>query len=84
MQHVAMIGGLIWDEELKKFAAYKDLSKHPNPNIWDCWTISGEIGFGCLFQGFGTTEGMDVLDFILFTEVLPSKTVTFLQYMGCI
>mmetsp|Transcript_1703 Transcript_1703/g.3400 ORF Transcript_1703/g.3400 Transcript_1703/m.3400 type:complete len:122 (+) Transcript_1703:409-774(+) len=25
-----MAGGSIWDEELKKFAAYKELSKHPN------------------------------------------------------
>ena len=30
LQHMAMAGGSIWDEELQKFAAYRDLSKHPN------------------------------------------------------
>ena len=33
IEHMAMVGGSIWDEELQKFAAYKDLSKYPNPAI---------------------------------------------------
>ena len=41
LQHLFMARGLIWDEELKKFAAYKDLSKHPNPTIRHRWTTSG-------------------------------------------
>jgi len=52
----------IWDKELKKFAAYKDLSKHPNTTIRQRWTISRENEFGRLFQGFNNIEGMDVLD----------------------
>ena len=72
-----MAGGSIWDEELKKFAAYKDLSRHPNPTIRHRWTTSGENEFGRLFQGFMDTKGMDVLDWIRYSDVPPHKTVTY-------
>ena len=80
LQHLAMAGGSIWDEELKKFAAYKDLSKHPNPSIRRRWTTSGENEFGRLFQGFLDTKGMDVLDWIRHSEVPVHKTVTYPRY----
>ena len=75
-----MARGSIWDEELKKFAAYKDLSRHPNPSILHRWTTSGENEFGQLFQGFMDTKGMDVLDWIWYGDVPPHKTVTYPQY----
>ena len=33
LQEYAFVGGKIWDEDLKKFAAWKDLANHPNSNI---------------------------------------------------
>ena len=33
LQEYAFVGGKIWDEDLKKFAAWKDLANHPNTNI---------------------------------------------------
>eukprot|EP00532_Pseudo-nitzschia_australis_P003111 CAMPEP_0168188018 /NCGR_PEP_ID=MMETSP0139_2-20121125/15376_1 /TAXON_ID=44445 /ORGANISM="Pseudo-nitzschia australis, Strain 10249 10 AB" /LENGTH=158 /DNA_ID=CAMNT_0008110333 /DNA_START=112 /DNA_END=588 /DNA_ORIENTATION=- len=75
-----MAGGSIWDEELQKFAAYKGLSKHPNPTIRKRWTTSGENEFGRLFQGFLDTEGMNVLDWISRNDVPHDKTVTYPRY----
>ena len=75
-----MARGSTWDEELKKFAAYKDLSRHPNPSISHRWTASGENEFGRLFQGFMDTKGMDVLDWIRYSDIPPHKTVTYLRY----
>lgn len=75
-----MAGGSIWDEELKKFAAYKDLSKHLNPTTRHRWTTSGVNEFGRLFQGFNDIEGMDVLNWIWYNEIPLHKTVTYPQY----
>ena len=52
-----------WDEELNKFAPYRELIKHPNEEIKNRWLKSGEDEFGRLFQGFEPNgiEGMDVL-----------------------
>ena len=73
-------GGSTWDEELKKFAAYKDLSRHPNATIRHRWTTSGENEFECLFQGFIDIDGMDVLDWIRYDEVSPHKTIAYPRY----
>ena len=61
--------------------AYCNLIKHPDPVIRQCWLISGKNKFGCLFQGFGTTEGMDVLDWIHRGQVPHNKKVTYSCYI---
>ena len=62
LHHFVGAVGTIWDEKLNKMAAYQDLVKHPDPVVRHRWLTSGENEFGCLFQGYGTTEGTDVLD----------------------
>ena len=77
LQHMAMAGGSIWDEELQKFAAYRDLSKHPNTATRQRWTTSVENEFGHLFQGFLETKGLNVLEWITHDEVPQGKTITY-------
>jgi hypothetical protein len=59
----AMNAGSLWDEELNKFAPYRELIKHPNEEIKNRWLKAGEDEFGRLFQGFEPNgiEGMNVL-----------------------
>eukprot|EP00536_Pseudo-nitzschia_multiseries_P019208 jgi/Psemu1/59513/gm1.59513_g len=54
-------GGSIWDDDLNKWAAYRDLIKHPKAAIQELWLKSGEDEFDWLFQGFqpNNIEGMD-------------------------
>ena len=51
LRHSAL-PGTVWDKDLKKMAAYRDLIKHRNNIIKNCWTRGGENKFGRLFQGF--------------------------------
>eukprot|EP00536_Pseudo-nitzschia_multiseries_P011789 jgi/Psemu1/30035/gm1.30035_g len=75
-------GGSIWDEDLHKWAAYRDLIKHPKTHVQELWLKSGEDEFGHLFQGFQNNhiEGMDVLDWIRRQEVPIHKKVTYPRY----
>eukprot|EP00536_Pseudo-nitzschia_multiseries_P018927 jgi/Psemu1/58057/gm1.58057_g len=75
-------GGSIWDEDLNKWAAYRDLIRHPKAQIQELWLKSGEDEFGRLFQGFqqNNIEGMDVLDWIRRTDVPIHKRVTYPRY----
>merc|ERR1711884_654926 len=68
--------GCIWDESLKKWMNLGDLLKHPDPAIRKIWENSSEKEFGNLFQGYGNTKGMDVLEFIHKSEVPPNQRVT--------
>ena len=73
LQEYAFVGGKIWDEDLKKFAARKDLANHPNTNIAKRWTRSGVNEFARLFQGYKHIEGLDVLEWIYKYEVPPGQ-----------
>jgi hypothetical protein len=57
-------GGAMWDEELNKMVKYRDLINHDNPATKDRWLRSGENEFARLFQGYGETDGMDVLEWV--------------------
>ena len=70
----------IWDETLNKIVAYRDLIKHPDPIARQRGLASGENEFGFLFQGYGTTEGMNVLDWIHCDQVPHNKKVTYPRY----
>ena len=61
-------------------AAYQDLIKHPDPVVRQWWLTSGENEFGHLFHGYGTTEGMDVLNWIHRDQVPQNKKVTYSCY----
>ena len=80
LQEYAFVGGKIWDEDLKKFAAWKDLANHPNTNIAKRWTRSGVNEFARLFQGYKHIEGLDVLEWIDKHEVPPGQKVTYPRY----
>ena len=45
-------------------SAYRGLVKHPDPIVRQQWLTLGENEFAPLFQGYGTTEGMDALNWI--------------------
>ena len=60
--------------------AYWDLIKHPDPVVHQRWLTLGKNEFGRLFQGYGTTEGMDVLNWIPRHEVPHHKKVTYPRY----
>ena len=47
--------GSIYDEELQKWMAYRDLLKHPNPKIRKRWNQAGVNEFARLAQGYGET-----------------------------
>ena len=72
-------GGGIWDNTLGKRAQYRDMIRHPNPDVRAKWLRSGESEFGRLFQGFepNDIEGKDVLEWIKRSEVPKGKKVTY-------
>ena len=80
LHHFEGASGTIWDDKLNTMAAYQDLVKHPDPVIRQRWLTSGKNEFGSLFQGYGTIEGMDVLDWVPRTEVPQLKKVTYPPY----
>jgi hypothetical protein len=46
-QHLAMAaGGTVWDPQLNKMAAYKDLLNHPDTEICERWTHLSENEYG--------------------------------------
>merc|ERR1711884_368599 len=55
----------------------EDLLKHPDPKVRDVWEKSSQKEFGNLFQGFGETKGMNVLEFIHKLEVPKDQKVTY-------
>ena len=73
-------GGTVWDEDLNKMAHYRELIIHPNPEIQRRWMQASCNEFGRLFQGFGDTKGMDVLEWIPRHKVPKDKTVTYARY----
>jgi hypothetical protein len=74
-------GGAIWDEELNKMAKYRDLINHDNPATKDRWLRSGENEFARLFQGYGETDGMDVLEWVHRQDIPRNKQVTYPRYV---
>jgi len=78
----ALNAGSLWDEELGKFAKYRELINHPNEEIRKTWIKSGEDEFGRLFQGFEPNgiKGMNVLQWISRSEVPEHKKVTYPRY----
>ena len=73
--------GSIWDDELHKWMAYRDLIRHPNPVIRERWTQAGVNEFGRLTQGYGGTEGLDVVTFICKIELPSDKQATYARYV---
>ena len=73
--------GSIWDEELHKWMAYRDLMKHPNPKIRRRWEQAGMNEFARLAQGHGGVEGMDVITFIARHEVPAGRRATYARYV---
>ena len=66
------LAGTVWDDKLKKMAAYRDLIKHRNSIIRNRWTRGSENEFGRLFQGF-SPNGIDGLDAVSYTHLtLPT------------
>ena len=80
LHHFAGACGTIWDETLNKMAAYRDLVKHSDTMVRQRWLKSGENKFDCLFQDHGTTEGMDVFDWIHRDQVPRNRKVTYPRY----
>ena len=78
--HFALASGRIWDDKLKKFAAWKDLVNHPDDNIASRWEQSGVNEFARLFQGYRNIEGLDVLEWINKRDVPPGQKVTYPRY----
>ena len=73
--------GSIYDEELHKWMAYRDLIKHPNPKIRERWERAGNNEFGRLAQGFEDIEGLNVVIFIPRHEVPNDKQATYARYV---
>ena len=61
-------------------AVYQDIIKHPDLIVPQQWLTSGKNEFGRLFQGYGITEGRDVLDWIHHAQVPHNKKVTYPRY----
>ena len=76
--HFALASGRIWDDKLKKFAAWKDLVNHPN--IASRWEQSGVNEFARLFQGYRNIDGLDVLEWINKRDVPDGQKVTYPRY----
>lgn len=74
-------GGAIWDDELNKFAKYRDLVNHHNDVIKQRWLRSAENEFARLFQGYNGVEGIDVLEWILRKNIPKDKQVTYPRYV---
>lgn len=60
----------------------EDQLKHPNPEIKAIWEKSSQKDYRNLFQGFGDTKGMDVLEFFHKLEVSANQKVTSLHSGG--
>ena len=73
----ALRAGCIWDESQKAWMGLEELLKHPDPQVQTTWQKSSEKEYGNLFQGYGTTRGMDVCEFIPKKEVPSNKKVTY-------
>ncbi|OEU20461.1 hypothetical protein FRACYDRAFT_181335 [Fragilariopsis cylindrus CCMP1102] len=73
--------GAVWDDSLNKMAKYRDLINHKDPVIKNRWLQSGENEFARLFQGYGETEEVDVLDWIRKGDVPRNKQVTYPRYV---
>ena len=73
--------GSIWDEELHKWMAYRDLIKHPNPKIRKRWEQAGNNEFARLAQGYGDVEGLNVITFIAKRDLPDGKQVTYARYV---
>ena len=73
--------GSIFDEELHKWMAYRDLIKHPNKKIRDRWTQAGINEFARLTQGYGEIEGLNVVTFIARHKMPQNKIATYARYV---
>ena len=54
--HYGLNAGSIWDKELHKWMAYRDLIRHPNPKIRQRWLTAGTNEFARLAQGYEDTD----------------------------
>ena len=79
--HYGLNAGSIWDEELNKWMAYRDLIKHPNPKIRRRWEQAGNNEFARLAQGYSDVEGMNVITFIARWEMPKDKKATYARYV---
>ena len=73
--------GSIFDEELNKWMAYRDLVRHPNPKIRERWRKAGVNEFARLAQGHGDVEGLDVVRFINRRAMPAGKKATYARYV---
>ena len=73
--------GSIWDDELHKWMAYRDLIKHPKPAIRERWRKAGVNEFARLAQGYEDTEGLDVVRFIARRAMPAGKKATYARYV---
>ena len=73
--------GSIFDEELNKWMAYRDLIHHPNPTIRQRWERAGINEFARLAQGYEETDGMDVVTFINRRDMPNDKQATYARYV---
>ena len=73
--------GSIWDDELHKWMAYRDLIRHPNKKIRDRWNQAGVNEFARLTQGHDGREGLDVITFIPRSEMPSDKQATYARYV---
>ena len=73
--------GSIFDEELYKWMAYRDLIKHPNLKIRQRWEQAGMNEFARLAQGHGESEGINVVTFIAHNDMPMRKKATYARYV---
>ena len=70
---------ILWYAEHNNMTSFIDLFHHPNTMICNQWLKLDENEFGQLFQGFGNVKGMDVLQFIVQSEITQVKNVPYPQ-----
>ena len=80
-QYYGLNAGSIWDEELHRWMAYRDLIKHPNPVIRKRWQNAGINEFGRLAQGYDGSEGLNVVTFIAKSDMPNGKRATYARYV---
>ena len=73
--------GSIFDEELHKWMAYRDLIRHPNLKIRKRWEQAGVNEFARLAQGHNDIEGLDVVTFIARSDLPNGKKATYARYV---
>ena len=73
--------GSIWDEECKRWMAYRDFLKHPNPEIRKRWDQAGVNEFARLANGHGDIEGLQVITFIARHQMPGDKKATYARYV---